>query len=186
MLIPPQRANLVRYHGVFAPNSKLRPQILPRFEGGCEVDQGCCEPAPTKQLRPTRSTAGPTTCAQPTSGVTPAAHDSQTTADLPIRRLELPQDPYDLPLSLLGPAPDPKTLLPIRERRLDWATLLKKVHAIDVLDCPRCPERLTVLAAISDPPVVRKILEHLKVPTTTPTMAPARAPPQQDFDFSQA
>ena len=182
MLIPPQRAHLVRYHGVFAPNSKLRPQILPHFEGGCEGDQDCCEPAPTKQLRPTGCTAELTTCAQPTSGVTPAAHETQTTAERPIRRLELAQDRYDLPLSLLGPAPDPETLLPIRERRLDWATLLKKVHAIDVLDCPRCPERLTVVAAISDPPVVRKILEHLDLPTTTPTMAPARAPPQQAFD----
>ncbi len=31
-LIPPQRANLVRYHGVFAPNSRLRPHVLPRLE----------------------------------------------------------------------------------------------------------------------------------------------------------
>ena len=29
-LIPAPRANLVRYHGVFAPNAKLRPPIIPR------------------------------------------------------------------------------------------------------------------------------------------------------------
>ncbi len=176
-LIPPKRANLVRYHGVFAPNARLRRQVLPRFERAADCP-------------PQQRTADLTTRPTPARDPKPAAHP-QASDDLPILVLGLTSDAGtqladEPPLSLLGPTPDPKTLRPIRQRRLDWATLLKKVHTIDVVDCPRCPERLTVVAAISDPPIVRKILDHLNLPTATKMMAPARAPPQQDFNFSQA
>lgn len=36
-------------------------------------------------------------------------------------------------------------------RRLDWATLLMRVFAIDVLECPKCQGRMRVLALISEP-----------------------------------
>jgi hypothetical protein len=68
-------------------------------------------------------------------------------------------------------------------RRLSWAELLRRVYDIDVLACPRCAGQLRVLAAISDPPVVRQILAHLGLPTERPPVATARAPPQQcDLD----
>ena len=60
-------------------------------------------------------------------------------------------------------------------RRLDWAALLLRVFAIDVLECPRCSGRMKILAFITRPDVVRRILEHLDLPTTSPDTA--RGPP---------
>ena len=61
-------------------------------------------------------------------------------------------------------------------RRLDWARLLDRVHEIDALACP-CGGRLRPIAAILDPKIIRKILEHLGVPADPPKLRPARAPP---------
>jgi len=72
--------------------------------------------------------------------------------------------------------------LPLRQRRLDWAALLSRVYAVDVLRCPRCAGRMDVIAAISEPMVARKILSHLGLPTTLPTTTPARAPPWSDSE----
>ena len=73
---------------------------------------------------------------------------------------------------------------PLREHTLDWATPLRRVWHIDVLECPRCHGRLKVIAAISEPAVVHKILNHLDLPTTLPNPAPARAPPDDEgFDI---
>ena len=96
----------------------------------------------------------------------------------------LPGHPDDrnVPPMLIGAPLDPRDLLPIRQRYLDWATLLKRVHKVDILDCPRCHGRLKLLAAISDPPSVKKILEQLKLPSEPPCPAPARAPPQTEMD----
>jgi len=56
--------------------------------------------------------------------------------------------------------------------------------AEDILDCPRCKHgKMEILAAISEPLTVRKILVHLGLPTDIPYCAPARAPPQPEFDF---
>ena len=54
--------------------------------------------------------------------------------------------------------------------RLDWAKLLRRTYAVDVLVCPRCHGPTRIVAAINDPAVIRKILEHVREP-------PARAPP---------
>ena len=43
------------------------------------------------------------------------------------------------------------------------------------------PRRL--IALISDPPVVRKILRHLGLPAEPPALAPPRSPPQMVFGF---
>jgi hypothetical protein len=39
-----------------------------------------------------------------------------------------------------------------------------------------------VIAFITDPPVVQRILAHLDLPTTPPPIAPARGPPQTELD----
>ena len=66
-----------------------------------------------------------------------------------------------------------------RRRPLPWAQLLKRVFFIDALTCPRCRQAMVVLALISDPQVVRKILQHLGLPADVPPVAPA-APPCRD------
>jgi DNA-directed RNA polymerase subunit RPC12/RpoP len=48
-----------------------------------------------------------------------------------------------------------------RDSRAAWARLLAKVYEVDVLRCPRCGSRMKVLAVISDPQQVSRILRHL-------------------------
>jgi len=42
---------------------------------------------------------------------------------------------------------------------------------IDALRCPRCATAMVVLALISDPKVVGKILGHLRLPTEPPPLS---------------
>ena len=73
---------------------------------------------------------------------------------------------------------------PIRPRRLKWQQLIKRVFGLDPLRCPRCSATMVVVAFITDPPVLRRILNHLGLPTTTPPLAPARLSLQQELDFA--
>ena len=66
---------------------------------------------------------------------------------------------------------------------LDCGILQKRVFGEDILACPRCGHRSTrVIAAIDDPPLVKKILGHLGLPTERVAISGARSPPQLDFD----
>lgn len=74
-----------------------------------------------------------------------------------------------------GALPSPK---PLRgPYRLPWATLLRRVFAIDVLHCDRCGGRRRLVALIQTPKVAEKILAHLGLPTHAPATLAARAPP---------
>jgi hypothetical protein len=42
-----------------------------------------------------------------------------------------------------------------------WADLMRRAFEADVLACPRCGGRMTVLATIQDPAVIHRILTHL-------------------------
>ena len=80
--------------------------------------------------------------------------------------------------------------------RITWARLLKRVFAIDVETCHLCGSKMKIIACIEDPPVIRKILDHLGLPTKPPVVWPARGPPKSgpdldadiqhfpDFDFA--
>jgi hypothetical protein len=46
--------------------------------------------------------------------------------------------------------------------RLDWASLLRRVYGDDVTTCPRCGDRLAVLAFITHPDVIAAILEGME------------------------
>jgi hypothetical protein len=48
-----------------------------------------------------------------------------------------------------------------RESRSAWARLLAKVYQGDALHCSRCGSPMTVLAVITNPPEIRRILLHL-------------------------
>ena len=48
--------------------------------------------------------------------------------------------------------------------RVDWATLLRRSFAVDVLECPKCHGRLRVIAVITERDPVRRILAHLAYP----------------------
>jgi hypothetical protein len=61
-----------------------------------------------------------------------------------------------------------------RPRRMPWAQLLRRVLDIDALSCPRCSTPMLVIAFITSAPVIKKILEHLHLPTAPPRVLPAR------------
>jgi hypothetical protein len=70
---------------------------------------------------------------------------------------------------------------PARARRLRWAELLRRVFAVDVLTCPDCGGPRRLIATITDGLVVRRILDHLGLPSSPTTIAPARAPPEPEL-----
>ena len=61
----------------------------------------------------------------------------------------------------------------MRPRRLAWADLLRRVFAVDVLECPRCGGRMRLLAAIQPPDVTQAILDCLDLPSRAPPTAAA-------------
>jgi hypothetical protein len=63
-------------------------------------------------------------------------------------------------------------------RRYDWAELLRRVFAVDVLRCGRCGGRRELIAQITQPGVVTAMLTSLGLPSDAPTVHPARGPPE--------
>jgi hypothetical protein len=61
-----------------------------------------------------------------------------------------------------------------RRPRYDWAALLKRVWAIDVLACPRCQAPMQRIAWITRPDAIRKILASVGLPVDSPEPAPSR------------
>jgi len=60
--------------------------------------------------------------------------------------------------------------------RVPWAELLRKVFAIDALECPACAGRLEIIAFIAEAAVAKRILDHLGMDSLAPPLARARAP----------
>jgi len=124
-VIPRPHINLVIYHGVLAPNSKLRKLVVAYEKDG---------------------------------GAQGARPDNERDE----REVKEENKP----------------------RYYKWAELMRRTFDIDVLRCPNCGGRMKLIAVIEDPKVIRKILEHLRLPTELPTTVPARASPQQEeLDF---
>src|SRR5258706_8666581 len=67
-------------------------------------------------------------------------------------------------------------------RNYTWSELMKRVWALDVLECPRCLSRRRILAAIHPPDTTQKILECLKARKRTSAQI-AGAPVYPSFSF---
>jgi hypothetical protein len=67
-----------------------------------------------------------------------------------------------------------------------WALLLARIYESLPLDCPRCGERMRIIAFVLDPPVIERILLHLGEPTEPPAILPARSPLQGEMVASGA
>jgi hypothetical protein len=68
-------------------------------------------------------------------------------------------------------------------RRLEWAVMMKRTFGFAVLRCPRCSLRMRVIATITEPPVVRQILDHLGVRASPLPRTPARDPSLEQVDL---
>jgi hypothetical protein len=76
-----------------------------------------------------------------------------------------------------APTSDPGTAPKEEKRYSAWADLMRRAFSLEVLDCPRCGQRMHLIATIEDPAVVRRILDHLGLDTEVPEAQPARSPP---------
>ena len=47
------------------------------------------------------------------------------------------------------------------EFRRNWARLIRKIHEVDPLCCPKCQGRMKVISVIENEQVIEKILKHL-------------------------
>ena len=58
---------------------------------------------------------------------------------------------------------------------------MRRVFAIDVLECPNCGGPMRILAAIHPPETTRAMLECLKLPSRAPPIDPARSDEEEDL-----
>ena len=122
--------------------------------------------------------------------VVPASPHANEGAHAPSAPALDPPDPRAAAALLAAACPDvpppaPSAAAPSSgySTRYSWAELLRRVFAIDVLTCPNCGSRRRLVALISGPPIVRKILRHLDLPADPPLLAPPRSPPQMAFGY---
>ena len=129
-LVPPPRKHRHRYHGVFAPNHKLRKAVTAMAIGN--IGKRC-----------DAATGGHVAGGQPTEGCCdanqkPRSHDTS---------------------------------------RIAWAKLMARVGEEFPLECPNCRGDIRLIAFITQPGPIRKILSHLGEPLEPPPVSPARGPP---------
>jgi hypothetical protein len=80
-----------------------------------------------------------------------------------VRNALLDADPADT---------EPATLPPRRALNKRWAELIHRIYEVDPLVCTRCGDTMKVIAFITEPKVIRAILEHRET-----ALARQRAPP---------
>ncbi len=58
-----------------------------------------------------------------------------------------------------------------------WEELLARTFAVDVLVCPRCEGRMTLLALVKNPAIISRTLATVGEATEVPRRSPGRGPP---------
>ena len=129
-LVPPPRKHRHRYHGVFAPNHRLRKAVTSLAIGNVGKRQ---EAATGGHGGDGYATEG--SCA---ATAKPRSHDTS---------------------------------------RIAWVKLMARVGEEFPLQCPSCGGDIRLIAFITEPGAIRKILTHLGEPLEPPPVSPARGPP---------
>jgi hypothetical protein len=70
--------------------------------------------------------------------------------------------------------------------RIAWAKLMARVGEKFPLECPACGGDIRLIAFITEPGPIRKILTHLGEPLEPPPITPARGPPTDWGELVQA
>ncbi len=70
-----------------------------------------------------------------------------------------------------------------RKYRLSWSALLARVFQIQADVCSHCGGKMRIVAAVTDPNSIRHYSEGTGQSAEIPVLAPARAPPQAEWDF---
>jgi hypothetical protein len=130
-LVPPPRFHLVRYHGILGPCASERDRVV---LGGPTSESRGDPPAPASPV--------------------PRSDDSnrsRSREQVLASRQEAVAQGGAQAISELAPPSDASPFAdgpPPRSRRLAWAELLRRVFAVDVLECPRCGGRMRLLAEL--------------------------------------
>lgn len=187
-IVPPPRYPLLRYAGVLGPRSSWRRDVVPRApqSRGCDPkpeEKGHRTPPPKAVSRAEPSPTNTMDAGATTSATKPTQSDVR----VPLRSGDTGVDtraagawqrltPNVLSVKhwdrLLGGT------LYAASPRVDWASLLGRSFQVDVLACPSCNGRLRVLGEVTDPTMVRLVLDSLGMPTDAPHAARARDPTQ--------
>jgi len=88
---------------------------------------------------------------------------------------------------LLSPTKDPddENSSFRKQCKANWARLIRKVYEVDPLVCPKCGTVMSIISFITDPPLVKKILDHLNlwdVPERSPPFESIVAEPVIEYD----
>ncbi|MGD8895050.1 MAG: transposase [Acidobacteriota bacterium] len=75
------------------------------------------------------------------------------------RKAEAPLEAHGSSESSQEPVPTPPERAALRRR---WANLIRRVYEADPLVCPRCGAEMRVVSFITDPRVVKRIVDHLR------------------------
>jgi hypothetical protein len=167
VLLPAPYQNLTRYHGVFANRSRFRP-LLPL--------------PPEATATSSRDDDTDTSAHRCGANLKPDETQPGQQIDLPLAKPGAPLDSGDVGAPAApGAAEDPGASdvalsdpPAVRPRRMSWARLLMRSLGVNALECPRCQSQMVLLALITAPQVVEKILDHLRIPSSPPPVAPAR------------
>ena len=150
-LVPPPRFPLVRYHGVFAPNSPWRVAVVPP-RSACVGVKACA-----------------TLAARARDGDDATELSATKTATAMARVEATGDDGWMWTTNSAAPPAAIRT-----PGRMDWATLMHRVWGWDVLGCPRCGGRLQFIAVITQHAVIERILTHVGLSAARIVAAPAR------------
>ena len=66
--------------------------------------------------------------------------------------------------------------VPLREAHRRWAELLRRIFEVEPLECPRCGQTMRIVAFITQPQVIDRILDSLR--RTATARHRSRAPPR--------
>jgi hypothetical protein len=61
-----------------------------------------------------------------------------------------------------GSPDSPAETITRRQARSAWARMIQKVYEVDPLVCPKCGEKMRILAVVTNRQEIRKILEYLR------------------------
>ena len=140
-LVPPPRKHRHRYHGVFAPNHRLRRAVTALAIGNIGTRRDAATGGHGGDGHGTGS------CCDAHPSHKPRSHDTS---------------------------------------RIAWAKLMARVGEEFPLDCPACGGDIRLIAFITEPGAIRKILTHLGEPLEPPPVSPARGPPIDRGELVQA
>ena len=68
--------------------------------------------------------------------------------------------------------------VPLHEARRRWAELLRHIFEVEPLECPRCGQTMRIVAFITEPHVIDRILDYFRRTAAAgrrPRAPPARA-----------